>query len=107
MSAFRLHPQAVRELDDIWEYIAADTIPSAERVIDELESACVRLSKAPRAGHLRPDIAGNRLRFWRVRDYLIAYAPETTPVLVLGFIHGARDPKKTAIILKARFEDPE
>jgi toxin ParE1/3/4 len=107
MSAFRLHPQAVRELDDIWEYIAADSITSAERVIDELESVCVRLAKSPRAGHLRPDIAGNRLRFWRVRNYLIAYAPETKPVLALGFIHGARDPKKTAIILKSRLEKSE
>jgi plasmid stabilization system protein ParE len=43
MSAFRLHPQAARELEEIWAYIAADSITSANRVIDELETACAQL----------------------------------------------------------------
>jgi plasmid stabilization system protein ParE len=51
MSAFRLHPHALSELDEIWGYIAVDSITSANRVIDELESACSRLSKFPLAGH--------------------------------------------------------
>jgi len=105
MSPFRLHPHAVSELDEIWSYIAADSITSANRVIDELESACARLSKFPLAGHARPDITSDRLRFWRVRNYLIAYAPETRPVLILGFIHGARNPDRIAIILKSRLEN--
>jgi toxin ParE1/3/4 len=107
MSSFRLHPHAVRELEEIWAYIAADSITSANRIIDELEIACARLSKSPLAGHPRPDIASDRLRFWRVRSYLIAYAPETRPVLILGFIHGARNPERIAIVLKSRFENSD
>jgi antitoxin ParD1/3/4/toxin ParE1/3/4 len=70
-----------------------------------MESACARLSKFPLSGHARPDITSNRVRFWRVRNYLIPYAPETRPVLILGFIHGARNPERIAIILKSRLED--
>lgn len=107
MSSFRLHPHAVKELEEIWDYIAADSMTSANRIIDELEAACARLSKFPLAGHPRPDITSNRLRFWRVRGYLIAYAPETRPVLILGFIHGARNPERIAIIMKSRVEKSE
>jgi hypothetical protein len=54
---------------------------------------------------MRPNITSDRLRFWRVRNYLIAYAPETRPVLILGFIHGSRNPDRIAIILKSRLEN--
>jgi len=104
MSAFRLHPHAARELEEIQGYIAADSITSANRIIDELESACARLSKFPLSGHARPDITSDRVRFWRVRSYLIAYVTEIRPVLILGFIHGARNPERIAIILKSRLE---
>jgi plasmid stabilization system protein ParE len=31
MSEFVLHPQAYADLDDIWEYMAADNVDAADR----------------------------------------------------------------------------
>jgi plasmid stabilization system protein ParE len=39
MSEFVLHPDAVKDLEEIWEYIAADSLDSADRVREELYDA--------------------------------------------------------------------
>lgn len=53
-------------------------------------------------GHSRPDLTSRPLRFWRVRDYLVAYAPDESPLLLIAVLHGGRDPKVMAAILQAR-----
>jgi len=40
-----------------------------------------------------------------VRDYLIAYAPDEDPVWVLAVIHGRRNPRVMAAILRGRDDD--
>ena len=41
MTGFVLHPEAYTDLDEIWEYIAADNLIAADRVLEEvLETAC-------------------------------------------------------------------
>jgi len=37
-----------------------------------------------------------------VRDYLIAYAPDECPLLVIAVLHGRRNPRVMAAILSAR-----
>jgi plasmid stabilization system protein ParE len=39
MSEFVLHPQACADLDDIWEYIAADNVDAADLVREEIYQA--------------------------------------------------------------------
>jgi plasmid stabilization system protein ParE len=39
MSGFVLHPQAYADLDEIWEYIAADNLAAADRVREEIYEA--------------------------------------------------------------------
>ena len=39
MSGFVLHPEAYADLNDIWEYIAADNLDAADRVIEEIYTA--------------------------------------------------------------------
>jgi plasmid stabilization system protein ParE len=34
MSEFVFHPDALKDLDEIWEYIAGDSIDAADRVRD-------------------------------------------------------------------------
>ena len=36
MSEFVLHPDAVKDLEEIWEYIAADSLDAADRVREEI-----------------------------------------------------------------------
>jgi plasmid stabilization system protein ParE len=44
------------------------------------------------------------LRFCRVRDYLIAYAADEKPLWVVAVIHGSRNPRVMAAILRDREE---
>jgi hypothetical protein len=37
-----------------------------------------------------------------VRNYLIAYAPDESPLLVLSVLHGRRSPRVIAAILRER-----
>jgi plasmid stabilization system protein ParE len=79
MTACHFHPEARADLDEIWEFIRADNLDAADRVIAEILSAIGALTQFPRQGHRRPDLTSRPLRFIRVREYLIAYAPDEKP----------------------------
>jgi len=102
MSGYILHPDAYTDLDDIWEFIAEDSLDAADRVREELYQAILALVPFPRQGHRRTDLTSRPLRFWRVRDYLIAYAPDEKPLLVVAVMHGSRNPRVMAAILRGR-----
>ena len=80
---YLLHPNALCDLEDIWEYIAQDNLDAADRVVEDLLAACETLATSPHLGHSRPDLTSRPLRFWRVRSYLIAYALDEQPLWVL------------------------
>lgn len=101
MSAYWLHPDAFADLNDIWEFIAQDSIDAADRVLDEIQKAINMLVRTPLAGHLRPDLSSRPIRFWLVHSYLIAYVPEQ-PLLIIGVLHGRRNPRIMAAILHGR-----
>jgi len=62
----------------------------------------VRLDRFHVKGHRRSDLASRPLRFRRVRDYLIAYAPDEAPLPVVAVMHGSRSPRVMAAILRSR-----
>lgn len=99
---FALHPLAAQDIIDIWEYIAADSPTAARRVREEIQSAIRRLVPFPNRGDRRPDLTSRPLRFIRVRDYLIAYAPDERPLWVIAVMHGHRSPRVMAAILRGR-----
>jgi plasmid stabilization system protein ParE len=102
MIGYDFHPEARADLDEIWEYIRADNIDAADRTIAQILSAIRRLVPFPNQGHRRPDLTSRPLRFIRVRDYLIAYAPEQRPLWVVAVMHGRRSPRVMAAILRGR-----
>jgi hypothetical protein len=51
-----------------------------------------------------PILTSRPLRFIRVRDYLIAYAPDEKPLWVIAVMHGHRSPRGMAAILRGREE---
>lgn len=99
---FALHPLAARDITEIWEYIAADSPRAARRVREEIQSAIRALVPFPAQGRRRPDLTGRPLRFITVREYLIAYAPEEKPLWIVAVMHGRRDPRVMAAILRGR-----
>jgi plasmid stabilization system protein ParE len=102
MTGYDFHPEALRDLDEIWEYIALDNLDAADRVIAEILAAVRELASFPALGHRRLDLTTRPLRFLVVREYLIAYAPAEKPLWVVAVLHGRRNPRVMAAILRAR-----
>jgi plasmid stabilization system protein ParE len=102
MPGYAFHPEALADLDEIWDYVSADSIDAANRVIEEILSAIRTVVAFPGAGHNRPDLTSRPLRFLVVHDYLIAYAPDENPLWVIAVIHGRRNPRVMAAILRGR-----
>jgi plasmid stabilization system protein ParE len=102
VSGFVLHPAAFADLDEIWEFIAADSLDAADRVLREIYEAIHSLVSFPNSGHVRPELSSQLLRFRVVRDFLIAYAPEEAPLVILAIIHGGRNPRVIAAMLRER-----
>jgi plasmid stabilization system protein ParE len=104
MSGYALHPEALADIDEIWEYIAEHNIDAADRVVGEVFDAFRALAGSPHIGHHRPDLTARPLRFHLVRDYVIAYAPDESPLWVVAVLHGRRNPRVMAAILRGREE---
>lgn len=58
----------------------------------------------PNMGRRRTDLTDLPFRFWTVRSYPIAYAPDESPLLVVAILHGRRDPAALAAILSDRWQ---
>jgi len=102
VTGFVLHPEAYNDLDEIWEYIAADNLVAADRVLDEIYQMLRSLVAFPQQGHSRPDLTARPLRFQSVRDYVIVYAADEKPLIVIAVLHGRRSPRVIAAILRQR-----
>jgi len=102
MSGFVLHPEALADLHEIWDFIAIDNPDAADGIVQEIHEAIRGLLPFPYIGHLRPDLTSRPLRFHTVRDFLIASAPDEKPLLVLSELHGRRNPRVIAAFLRSR-----
>jgi plasmid stabilization system protein ParE len=102
MSGFVLHPQVYTDLDEIWEYIAADSLDAADLVREEIYETIQSLVPFPYIGHSRPDLSARPLWSQSVRDYVIAYAPDEEPLAVIAVLHERRSPRVIAAILRGR-----
>jgi plasmid stabilization system protein ParE len=99
---FDLHPLAARDIHEIWTFIAEDNPLAARHLREQILSVIQRLVPFPHQGHKRPDLTSRSLRFTVVAEYLIAYAPDEKPLWVVAVMHGRRNPRLMAAILKGR-----
>lgn len=99
---FELHPGAARDISEIWQFIAEDNPAAAARFREDILETIRRLVEFPHQGHKRSDLGSRPLRFQTIRDYLIAYAPDEKPLVVIAVIHGRRNPRIMAAILRGR-----
>lgn len=103
--SFRVLPEVVDDIFEIWRFIAEDNVNAANRVENEIWDAFAELAKFPEMGHERPALTSRPLRFWLVRAYLLVYAPDERPLLIVAVLHGKRNPRLMATILKERKTD--
>jgi plasmid stabilization system protein ParE len=71
-------------------------------VIIDIFDAIQALVPFPHKDHQRIELTSRPLRFCRVRDYLIAYAHQERPLWVVAVLHGSRNPRVMAAILKGK-----
>jgi plasmid stabilization system protein ParE len=91
MTSYILAPEALQDLQEPRDYIAAENLDAADRVIDTLFAAFERLAAMPDLGHRREDLTDRPLRFWTVDAYLVIYRAERTPIEIVAVTHGGRD----------------
>jgi len=84
-------PEAVDDLDGIWDHIALDNMSAADRVLDELHERFALLARNPEIGELQPLLAGGTYRRFTYRNYVIYYRPMDDGIIVIRVLHGARD----------------
>jgi plasmid stabilization system protein ParE len=88
LSAYTLHPEAFDDLDEIRAYITEDNPDAADRIVTEVFDTIRGLVQSPHQGYCRPNLTSRSIRFALVREYLIAYMPDSVPLRVLGYSTG-------------------
>jgi plasmid stabilization system protein ParE len=91
MTSYILAPEALQDLQELWDYIATENLDAADRLIDTLFAAFERLATLPGLGHTREDLTDRPLRFWTVDAYLVIYRAEQTPIEIVAVTRGGRD----------------
>ena len=91
MSVYLLTEQAELDLQNIWDYIATESMETADAVAAEIQQAFEKLAQMPGLGHRRIDVRSRRVRFWSVRRFVIAYFPDTQPLQIVRIVGGERD----------------
>lgn len=91
MTRVRFSPRARNDLDDIWLFIANDSVMNADRFIERLVMRCRdTLSVAPNAGRRREEL-GLGLRSFVIENYVVFYQHRNNIVDILRIIHAKRD----------------
>ena len=88
-------PEAIADLDAIWDYISRDNHAAADRMLDELNERFLLLSKHPELGERQPLLADGTYRRFTHRNYLIYYRPTADEIVLVRVLHGARDHEAT------------
>jgi len=91
MPVYVLSPDALQDLQDIWDFVALDNANAADRLEEEFFDAFEKLARQPRMGHTREDLTNRDVRFWSTGSYLIVYREQREQLQVLGVLHGSRD----------------
>lgn len=94
MPTLRKALRVERDLEVIWDYIAADDPEVAERCLRQIDAQFRKLARSPFIGRDRKDLAV-RLRSFAVGNYAIFYQPfdGSDGVEIVRVVEGHRDIK--------------
>ncbi len=82
---------AENDLLEAWLYVAESSIPSADRLLDQIEAEAIQLINQPRMGRERNELAPG-LRSWPTSTpYILFYFPNEHGIVVARVLHHARD----------------
>lgn len=89
-SLYRIAPQALREIDEIIDFIKKDNPRAAENWSLSILEKCAALARFPRMGRARDELAPGLLAF-PVGAYLIFYRIAENHIEIIRVLHAARD----------------
>ena len=81
---------ARKDLSDIWDYIATDSVEAADALYDECLRQFELFVAMPEMGK-RQDELSPSLRSFPVRRYLVFYRVENEELTIIRVLHSARD----------------
>jgi toxin ParE1/3/4 len=87
-------PEVIKDLDDIWDYIAHDSALAADRLLDQLHHRFELLAVNPEMGELQPLLADGKYRRFCFRKYVIYYRPLQNGIVLVRVLHDSRDHEK-------------
>lgn len=90
MAGLRIRPQAERDLDEIWWFIAQDDPDAADAWIDQLVSTARTLADNPGMGRSRDELMPG-IRSFSVGDYVLFYLPVPNSIELVRVLNGYRD----------------
>ena len=91
MTPVRLLAEARKDLDEIWSFVAADSVEQADRLVTRLLDVCdSTLATFPQSGRPRPELDVG-LGSLSVGNYVVFYRFTEDAVQVVRILHGARD----------------
>jgi toxin ParE1/3/4 len=93
MAIYKVSRKAIRDLDEIWYFIARDNETAATRQIDRVYLVFRTLATQPLMGRARPEIA-TRLRSFAVEELVIFYQPTDRGVRIVRVWDGRQNPAR-------------
>ena len=82
---------ALSALEEVLDYIAADSPRSAQHVGEQAIAAAASLATLSERGRIVPEVGDPNVREILVFRYRLMYELTATEVRILAFVHGARD----------------
>ncbi len=83
-------PEADRDLDDIWDYIAQDSVLQADRLWDRFRAKLEHLARWQTIGRPRPELATG-CRSYPYGNYCFYFRPTDAGIEVIRILHSSRD----------------
>jgi toxin ParE1/3/4 len=90
MSVIIKAPSAEKDLNEILQYISADSLHHAEQLLLQIDKKCRMLAENPLLGKTRDELKPN-LRSFPISSYVIFYRSIPSGIEVVRILHGARD----------------
>ena len=83
-------PQAIEDVEAIRAYVARDSPPYADLVVERIVAAVARLESHPLSGRVVPEVGDQSLREIIQGSYRIVYRVNRDVVEIITVFHGAR-----------------
>ena len=82
---------AQRDLREIREYIAKDSLLYAQKVSEEIVESSETLASSPRRGRIVPELEDDNVREIFLYSYRLIYEIVEPDIYILALVHGKRN----------------